>query len=69
MTRVGLPYTVVIAEQQFESELEIFRKECEEASQFFYAYLGVHEVAKHKRRVVRFLNENPLFWNTVVGAL
>ena len=57
------------AEQKFESELETFRKECEAASQFFYAYLAVHEVAKHKRRVFRFLNENPLFWNTVVGAL
>jgi len=57
------------AEQQFERELETFRKECEEASQFFYAYRAVHEVAKHRTRVVRFLNENPLFWNTVVGAL
>jgi hypothetical protein len=57
------------AEQQFESELEVFRKECEGASQFFYAYRAVHEAAKHERRVFRSLNENPLFWNTVVGAL
>jgi len=69
MTGAGLPYTVMNAEEQFESQLETFRKECEEASQCFYAYLAVHEVAKHKRRVVRFLNENPLFWNTILRAL
>ena len=57
------------AEQQFENELGIFRKECEAASQYFYAYLAVHEVARHERHVFQFLNENPLFWNTVVGAL
>ncbi|MBI3403966.1 MAG: hypothetical protein HY046_00720 [Acidobacteria bacterium] len=57
------------AEQDFKDELEIFRTESESASQFFYAYLAVDEVAKHNKRVLRLLNENPLFWNTVVGAL
>lgn len=57
------------SELKFEAELETFRQECEQASQFFYAFLAVHEVAKHKKRVFRFLNHNPLFWNTVAGAL
>lgn len=57
------------AERQFESELETFRKESEEASQFFYAYLAMHEVARHNRPVFSYLNKNALFWNTVAGAL
>jgi hypothetical protein len=56
-------------EQQFESELETFRKECEAASQFFYGFRAVHEIARSQTHVFRFLNEYPLFWNTVVGAL
>ncbi len=56
-------------EQQFENQLEVFRKECEEATQFFYTFRTVHEVAKAHRHVLRYLNENPLFWNTIVGAL
>jgi len=57
------------AERQFESELEIFRTESEAATQFFYGYLAVHEVAKHHKRVFRLLNQYALFWNTVLGAL
>jgi len=55
--------------KQFENELEVFRKEAEAASQFFYGYLAIHEVAKHNRAVLRFLNTNALLWNTVAGAL
>lgn len=33
-------------ERQFDRELEIFRKEAEEATQFFYSYLAIDEVAK-----------------------
>jgi len=57
------------ADQQFESELETFRKECEEASQCFYGYLAIHQVAKDNRRVFGYLNKNALFWNTVTRAL
>jgi hypothetical protein len=57
------------SEQQFENELEIFRKECEAGSQFFYTFRAVHELAKHRRHVFIFLNKHPLFWNTVAGAL
>ena len=56
-------------EQQFESELEIFRKESETASQFFFGYLAINEVAKHNRGVLTFLNKNALLWSTVAGAL
>jgi len=56
-------------EQEFERELELFRTECESAAQFFYGYLAIHEVAKRRKSVFRLLNENPLFWNTVSGAL
>lgn len=56
-------------EQEFEQELELFRTECESAAQFFYGYLAIHEVAKRRKSVFRLLNENPLFWNTVSGAL
>jgi len=56
-------------EREFERELELFRTECESAAQFFYGYLAIHEVAKRRKSVFRLLNENPLFWNTVSGAL
>lgn len=56
-------------EQQFESELEIFRTEVETAVQFFYAYLTIHAVAGDTPTVYRLLNGAPLFWNTNLGAL
>lgn len=53
----------------FERELEIFRKEVEEGTQFFYADLAVHGAARRSRQVSEFLNRAPLFWNTCLGAL
>ena len=55
--------------EQFESELEVFRGEVETAAQYFYSWLSVHEVANQNESVVKFLNQNALFWNTVLGSL
>jgi hypothetical protein len=57
------------SEQQFARELEVFRTEAETASQFFYCYLAVHEVAKRHKRVFRMFNEHALFWNTIIGGV
>lgn len=57
------------AEQRFDEELEVFRTEEESATQFFFAYLGIHAVAFEDNRVLDLLNSAPLFWNTCAGAL
>src|SRR3990172_5585484 len=56
-------------DEQFERELEIFRTETEAGAQFFYAYLAVHSVGANSKPVYALLNETPLFWNTILGAL
>lgn len=56
-------------EQAFLSELDLFSGECEASSQFLYAYLAIHQVAKRRKTVFRALNRNALLWNTVAGAL
>lgn len=56
-------------EKEFERELELFRKECEGAAQFFFGYLAIHEVAKRRGSVFRLLNQNAMFWNTATGAM
>ena len=54
---------------EFESELQVFRREAESAVQFFYAWRTVNEVAAKNEAVVATLNKAPLFWNTTLGAL
>lgn len=56
-------------EAEFDRELEIFRAECETPARFLYGYLAIHEIASRNQRIFRLLNENALFWNTVLGAL
>jgi hypothetical protein len=56
-------------EEAFLSELDLFRGECEASSQFLYAYLAIHHVAKKRKAVFRALDRHALFWNTVAGAL
>jgi hypothetical protein len=56
-------------EQQFEKELEIFRKESEAAAQYFCGFRTMHEVAGQDTNVVRYLNRRALLWNTVASAL
>lgn len=50
---------------EFETELEVFRKEEESAQQFFFAYLSVRTLAAGNPDVLRMINMNPLFWTTV----
>lgn len=56
-------------EAEFDRELEFFRKDAEQAIQFFYAWLTVNSVAAEDKRIFRLLNQAPLFWNTALGAL
>jgi nitroreductase len=56
-------------EEQFQSELEVFRTEAESASQFLFGYFAVHAVAFDRKQIHRLLNTAPLFWNTALGAL
>ena len=55
--------------EQFKSALEVFRGEVETAAQCFYSWLSIREVAKQNKSVFEFLNQNALFWNTVLGSL
>jgi len=54
---------------QFRHELEEFRKEAEQAIQYFYAYITVHAVARERTKVWEFLNKAPLYWNTSLAAM
>ncbi|MEW5982204.1 MAG: hypothetical protein AB1806_07515 [Acidobacteriota bacterium] len=56
-------------EKAFERELEILRKDCESAAQFFYGHMAMNEVAKRRPRVLDCLNRNALFWVTASGAM
>jgi hypothetical protein len=56
-------------EQRFLQELEIFRGECEAASQHLYAHLTIRRLASRRKSVLRALNRHALFWNTAMGAL
>src|SRR5260221_1614470 len=56
-------------ERDFSVELEAFRQACEEASQYLYAYIAIHGIARQRRRVLRHLQDNSLFWLTVTSAL
>ena len=56
-------------DDQFEQELEIFRRESEGATQFFYAYLAVHATVADHESVHNLLNQAPLFWNTALAGM
>lgn len=56
-------------EKAFERELEVFRKDCESAAQFFYGHMAINEVARRRQVVLAFLNRNAMFWNTTSGAM
>jgi hypothetical protein len=56
-------------EGRFLNELDLFRGECEAASQHLYAYLAIHATARRRKRVFRAISRYALFWNTVLGAL
>jgi hypothetical protein len=56
-------------EAGFEHELEVFRRDSEEAVQHLYAYLTMHAVAGEQRAVRDLYNSAPLFWLTTLRAL
>jgi hypothetical protein len=56
-------------EARFEYELEVFRRESDEAVQHLYAYLTMHAVAGDYKEVRGLYNAGPLFWMTTLRAL
>jgi hypothetical protein len=56
-------------EDRFEYELEVFRREADEAVQHLYAYLTMHAVAGDHKPVRQLYNAAPLFWMTALRAL
>jgi hypothetical protein len=59
----------VDAETTFKRELEMFDREADAATQFFYAYLAVHAAMGDREPVRALLNTASLFWATILGAL
>jgi len=49
-------------ERVFERELELFRKECEGAAQFFFGHLAINEMAKRRESVLLALFGWPQRW-------
>lgn len=56
-------------EARFEYELEVFRREADEAVQHLYGYLTMHAVPGDHKAVPALYNSNPLFWLTALRAL
>ena len=56
-------------EARFEYELEVFRREADEAVQHLFAYLTMHAVAGDHKEVRQLYNSAPLFWLTALRAL
>jgi hypothetical protein len=65
----GAPLSMADISAHFEHHLEEFRKEVQGGTQFFYSMLAINAVAAADERVLRALNDAPLFWNTNIGAL
>jgi hypothetical protein len=57
------------ADKFFERELEIFRTDSEAASQYFHAFLSVHDAAREYTKVYELLSGATLFWNTLLSGL
>lgn len=55
--------------KEFEDELEIFRRETQSGTQFFYSYLAINAVIGDDKEALDAVNETPLFWATNIGAL
>jgi hypothetical protein len=52
---------MTLQEDAFERELEVLRKDCESAAQFFYGYMAINEVGARHPQVLNCLNRNALF--------
>ncbi len=57
-----------VTEQLFLEELEIYRQEVAQCAQYLYAYLSIHALSANDN-IRRGLNEEALFWNTMLGSL
>lgn len=53
----------------FERDLELFRREVQAGTQFFYAFLAIDAVLAPHPEALRIVNRTPLFWRTARGAL
>jgi hypothetical protein len=59
----------MVEETEFERELELFRKDEEEAQQHFFCWLAVRSMAAHDEDIGRAMNTTPLFWVTTHKAM
>jgi hypothetical protein len=69
LRREGTIVAIPRPEERFEYELEVFRREADEAVQHLYAYLTMHAVAAEDKAVRQLFNTFPLFWLTAVRGL
>jgi hypothetical protein len=60
---------VIKHEAQFNELLYAYFGDAGQAAQFVYAYLAIHALAGINDDVRRGLNNEALFWNTVLGSL
>jgi hypothetical protein len=56
-------------ENEFESELNTFREEHEEAQQYFFSYVSLRGIAASNSAVLAAMNATPLFWLTTEKAM
>lgn len=57
-----------VSEQKFLEELEIYHQEVAQCAQYLYTYLSIHALSANDD-IRRGLNEEALFWNTILGSL
>jgi hypothetical protein len=60
---------LTLQETEFERELEIFRRDEEEAQQHFFCWLAVRDLAARNANVLAVMNATPLFWLTTHHAM
>jgi hypothetical protein len=53
----------------FERELDVFQAEVETATQFYFAFLAVHDVAYHFKSVETLLNQAPLYFRRTIPSM
>jgi hypothetical protein len=58
-----------MSDELFRRELRIFLTEAQAGTQFFYSYLVIHALASGHRQIDHTLNDAPLLWGTILGAL
>lgn len=56
-------------EQEFEKRLELFRNDVEGALQLLYSYFTIYKVLQEDENVLKYINETPTFWRTVLYSL